>query len=58
VRAEARQSSGEEFHDTLRDGSMLAFLCGTQGIATLVINLNRIHKTNAQWTKHVLFHLV
>lgn len=38
--------------------ALLAFLCACQGIATLLIDLNRTHATNPEWTGHARFHLV
>lgn len=37
---------------------LLAVLCGSRGMATLVIDLNRTHATNPDWTCHARFHLV
>jgi hypothetical protein len=36
----------------------LSLLCGIQGIATIVLDLNRTHATNPDWTRHVRFHVV
>ena len=37
---------------------LLAFLCASQGLATLAIDLNRTHATNPLWLRHAKFHLV
>ncbi len=37
---------------------LLAALCFLQGLATLVIDLNRTHATHPQWLGHARFHLV
>ena len=44
-------------HRTLaRD--FLALFCAGQGIATVLIDLNRTHATNPEWARHARFHLV
>jgi hypothetical protein len=37
---------------------LLSLLCGIQGLATLVIDLNRTHATNPLWPGHARLHLV
>jgi CDP-diglyceride synthetase len=44
-------------HPTLAR-ALLSFFCAVQGIATMVIDLNRTHATNADWPGHARFHLV
>ncbi len=37
---------------------LLTLLCGIQGIATPLIDLNRTHATNPTWVRHARFHVV
>jgi hypothetical protein len=37
---------------------LLSLLCGLQGIATVLIDLNRTHATNPKWARHARLHVV
>ena len=37
---------------------LLAVFCGLQGLATVVIDLNRTHATHPKWIGHARFHVV
>ncbi len=36
----------------------LSTLCGIQGIATIVLDLDRTHASNPEWARHARFHIV
>ena len=37
---------------------LLVFLCGLQGLGTLLIDLGRTHATNPGWLRHARYHVV
>jgi len=37
---------------------LLAIFCGVQGLATIILDLNRTHAAHPQWLGHARFHVV